>query len=108
MEPSRKSQAPKIGPTTSSVPRSYHPILRLWVLRLLKLGGGPFSERHNRVDVTRAALETAGLQPVGNPYLPLEPEALKAGEAAFRQALVSAETFLPTLPDNTPMAKNLT
>ena len=47
----------------TSLPKAYGPLVRLWVLRLIQIGGGVFAERRHRADLDREALEAAGLQP---------------------------------------------
>ena len=90
----------------NTIPKAYGPVLRLWTLRLIGLGGGVTAEHHGRLDICSAAFETAGLQELDGLRNP-SPAERKAAESVFRKALRTADAASPSLPDNTPLARNL-
>ena len=95
------------APIHSAIPKIYNPILRLWILRLINLGGGLFSERRNRADLCPDAIEAAGLPPMEGRHRDNDKVQVLAAEAAFQAALHVAEETQPTLPRNTCMAQNI-
>lgn len=95
------------APSYSAIPKAYNPIFKLWILRLIKLGGGLHAERRNRSDISRAALEAAGLGTLAECSRHSEPAEIAMAEARFRRALAEAEAEKPTLPSHTLMSQNL-
>ncbi len=102
-----KSQRGRRAPSISAIPKVYNPIIRLWVLRLIHLGGGIFGDRRNRSDVSREAFEAAGLPPMEGRFREGDKAQVVAAEAAFRAAMEAAEAAKPSLPAATPMAQNI-
>ena len=102
-----KSPRARRAPSVSAVPKAYNPILRLWILRLINLGGGLLADRRNRADLTPATLEAAGLPPSEGRFREEAKAQSVAMERTFRAALKAAEEAEPTLPDRTPMAQNI-
>jgi len=99
----RGRRAPHIG----AIPKAYTPIIRLWVLRLIHLGGGLFADRRNRPDLTRDALEAAGLGNLEGRGRGAEKEQMDAAELAFQTTLGIVEREKPSLPRRTALAQNL-
>jgi SpoVK/Ycf46/Vps4 family AAA+-type ATPase len=97
----------KRAPYVSAVPKAYNVIIRLWSLRLIQLGGGVLAERRNRPDLSREALDAAGLGELLVNTRRNEPEQNLVIEATFQSALRNAEEFPATLPPQTPLAKNI-
>jgi len=95
------------APSVSAVPKAYNPILQLWILRLIQLGGGLFGERRNRSDISPDAIEAAGLPPMHGRMRDNDPAQVAAVEATFRAALQAAEEAAPALPQTTPIAQNI-
>lgn len=91
----------------SSVPQAYAPVLRLWILRLIQLGGGLFAERRSRADISPEAMEAAGLEPIDGRIRHEGPEKLDNLQAAFDLALARAEAAHIQPPENTVLARNL-
>jgi SpoVK/Ycf46/Vps4 family AAA+-type ATPase len=89
------------------VPRAYSPILRLWILRLIQLGGGLFAERRSRADLSSEALEAAGLEPMDGRMRHEEPGKLDRLQAAYDQALAKAEAAAIRPPESTVLARNI-
>ena len=102
----RRRRCPRVSPL-SSVPRAYSPILRLWILRLIQIGGGLFAERRNRADLSSEALEAAGLEPIDGRIRHEGPETLDRLQAAFDRALAKAEAAQTRPPETTALARNL-
>ena len=95
------------APSVSTVPKSYDPIIRLWILRLIHLGGGLFGDRRNRSDISPDALEAAGLPRMEGRLRENDQAQVLAAEAGFKAALQAAEAAGPGLPRNTAMAQNI-
>jgi SpoVK/Ycf46/Vps4 family AAA+-type ATPase len=95
------------APSVSAIPKAYSPILRLWILRLIHLGGGLFGDRRNRSDISPDAIEAAGLPRIHSRMRESDPTQVAAVEAVFRAALQAAEEGAPTLPQTTPIAQNI-
>ncbi len=93
--------------SVSIVPKAYGPVLRLWVLRLIHMGGGLFCDRHNRSDISSDALEAAGLPRMEGRHRDNEQAQILAAEATFKSALQAAEGSGTVLPRNTAMAQNI-
>jgi len=95
------------APYGCAVAKSYNQIIQLWSLRLIHLGGGVLAERRNRPDLAREALEAAGLGDLVLATRRSEPERNLVAEATFQAALKRAEQSGVTLPQDTPLARNL-
>ncbi len=95
------------APMVTSVPRAYDPILRLWILRLIQMGGGIFADRRNRSDLSPDALAAAGLPRMEGRYRENDKDQIQAAEASFKATLRAVEEAEPVLPDHTPMAQNI-
>lgn len=95
------------APSVSAVPKAYQPILRLWILRLIQLGGGLFGERRNRSDISPDAIEAAGLPPMHGRMRDGDQAQVVAAEARFAAALKEAEAASLALPESTPIAQNI-
>ena len=89
------------------LPRAYGPILKLWTLRLIKMGGGILAERRNRADLSREALDLAGfrrLEPWGRQDDPIKKVVIQMD---FLDALAKAEAKGTVLPARTALARNI-
>ena len=95
------------APSVSTVPKSYGPVIRLWILRLIHLGGGLFGDRRNRSDISPDALESAGLPRMEGRLRENDQAQILAAEANFKAALRAAEEAGPALPKSTAMAQNI-
>ena len=102
-----KSRKGRRAPTVSTVPKAYNPILRLWILRLIQLGGGLFADRRNRSDISRDAIEAAGLPPMEGRFRENDKAQVAAAEAEFRSLLQALEEAEPEMPLSTPIAQNI-
>ncbi len=102
-----KSRRGRQAPAVSAVPRAYNPILRLWILRLIHLGGGLFGDRRNRSDISRDAIEAAGLPPMEGRFREGDKAQVAAAEAEFRSLLLASEEAEPEMPSSTPIAQNI-
>jgi len=89
------------------LPKTYGPVVRLWVLRLIQLGGGVMTERRQRADLGQEALEAAGLQPCEQWQMREDKNFGTRAEAAFRRALEAAEARAATLPARSALSRNL-
>ena len=91
----------------SAMPKAYDAIIALWTLRLIDMGGGLLAERRNRADLSREALEAAGLETSEGPPGRLPRKVAVLAEARFQAALEAAEESGVRPPANTPIARNL-
>jgi SpoVK/Ycf46/Vps4 family AAA+-type ATPase len=93
--------------SANCLPRAYAPLVRLWVLRLIHLGGGVLGDRRQRADLGPEALAAAGLKPC-RPWQVKEDKELAAQvEAAYLQALKTAEAKSLGFPAGTSLARNI-
>ena len=89
------------------LPRASNPLVRLWALRLIQMGGGVLAERRQRADLGPEALAAAGLKPCP-PWQMKEDKGLAARtEAAFLKAVDAAEARPRGFPAGTTLARNL-
>ena len=102
-----KGRLGRRAPSVSAVPKAYNPILQLWILRLIQLGGGLFGERRNRSDISPDAIEAAGLPPMHGRMRDGDQAQVTAAETRFAEALKAAEAASPALPESTPIAQNI-
>ena len=105
-DPSFKSRR-KRAPAVSAIPKAYDAVIALWTLRLIDMGGGLLAERRNRADLSREALEAAGLETSEGPPGRLARKAAVLAEGRFHAALDAAEESGVRPPTNTPIARNL-
>ena len=102
-----KSRRSRRAPSISVIPKAYNPILRLWVLRLINQGGGLTAERRNRSDISREAMDAAGLTLFNGRLQEGGQAQAMAAEADFKAALREAEAEAPELPESTPLSQNI-
>ena len=103
-----KSRRVRRSPSMNTVPKAYNPILRLWILRLIQLGGGLLGERRNRAELSSEAVQAAGLPVLEGRIRENDKDQTAALEGHFQASLKAAELAGPALPTRTPMAQNLT
>jgi SpoVK/Ycf46/Vps4 family AAA+-type ATPase len=104
--PSRGQQGHR-APAVNTIPKAYRPILRLWVLRLIHLGGGLSGDRSDRQDLSSAGREAAGLPRLWHRFHEPDPAQVAEAEATFRSLLQAAEEAPPVLPGHTALAQNV-
>ena len=105
-DPNFKSRR-KRAPAVSAIPKAYDAVIALWTLRLIDMGGGLLAERRNRADLTREAIEAAGLDATQGPPGRLPRKAALLAEGRFQAALEAAEESEVRPPANTPIARNI-
>ena len=102
-----KGQSGRRTPGVDTTPKAYRPILRLWVLRLIHLGGGLFAGHREGLGISHEVLETAGLPRVEGRSRDNDKVLVAAAVAQFHSALQAAEAEAPELPGNTSFARNI-
>ncbi len=102
-----KSRRNRRASLLSPVPPAYRPILRLWVLRLIQMGGGLFADRRSRPDITPDALEAAGLKSLVNRSHREDKIWQESAQATFMKALREADSPGISFPGSTILARNL-